>query len=98
VLEFESLLQVFYAEHSTKVATRARIAEMRAWAEEQNAENIAFARLYRGSDVPFPQRVASIVLVGKFLTDFADMVCGRGRIGLTRWSHSGRTGAAPSRL
>jgi PadR family transcriptional regulator, regulatory protein AphA len=73
-LEFESLLQVFYAEHSTKAATRERIAEIRAWAEEQTAENIAFARLYRETGGPFPQRLASIVLVGKFLTDFADMV------------------------
>jgi PadR family transcriptional regulator AphA len=74
ILEFESLVQVFYAEHSTKAETRERIAEIRAWAEKQTAENIAFARLYRETGGPFPQRLASIVLVGKFLTDFADMV------------------------
>jgi PadR family transcriptional regulator AphA len=74
VLEFESLLQVFFAEHSTKKQTRARIAEIREWAEHRNAENIAFARLYRGPDAPFPERIASVVLIGKFVTDFADMV------------------------
>jgi PadR family transcriptional regulator, regulatory protein AphA len=74
VLEFESLLQVFYAEHSTKTQTRARIREIRSWAAHQNAENIAFARLYLGAGAPFPERIASVVLIGKFITDFADMV------------------------
>jgi hypothetical protein len=43
-------------------------------AERANAANVAFARLYRDTGGPFPQRLPSILLVGKFLTDFADMV------------------------
>lgn len=73
-LECEGLLKVFYSEHSTKQATLDRVSELRAWAAERNAENVAFARLYRDTGGPFPERLASILLVGKFLTDFADMV------------------------
>ncbi len=73
-LEFEALLKVFYSEHTSNEATRANIEAIRAWAAQKNAENIAFARLYQDSGGPFPERLASILLVGKFRTDFADMV------------------------
>ena len=36
----------------------ANIAAIREWAEQQNAENIAFARLYRDTGGPFPDRLA----------------------------------------
>lgn len=73
-LEFEALLKVFYAEQSSKQAVLRNIEAMRAWAEEQNAMNVAFARLYVESGGPFPERLAAIVLTGKFVTDFADMI------------------------
>jgi hypothetical protein len=50
------------------------IAAIRAWAEEQNATNMAFARMCRDVGGPFPERLASIVLVGPFLVDLADTV------------------------
>ena len=73
-LEFELLLKVWLSEHGTKADVLARVDEIARWAEERNAENVAFAREYVASGGPFPQRLAQIVLVGKFLTDFADMV------------------------
>ena len=74
VVEFQALLKVFFAEQGTKADALANIGAIRAWAEQQNAENVAFARMYVESGGPFPERLATIVLVGKFITDFADMV------------------------
>lgn len=73
-LEFEALLKVFFAEHARKEDVLLNIDVIRQWAAQQTAENIAFARLYLESGGPFPDRLASIVLVGRFITDFADMI------------------------
>ena len=73
-LEFEALLKVFYAEHGRKQDALANIVAIRQWADRQTAENIAFARLYRDTGGPFPERLASITLIGRFLTELADMV------------------------
>lgn len=73
-LEFEALLKVFYAEQGRKQDALVNIDAIRRWADQQNAANIAFARLYRDTQGPFPERLASIILIGRFLTDFADMV------------------------
>ena len=73
-LEFEALLKVFYAEHGRKQDALVNIDAIRRWAEQQNATNIAFARLYHDTGGPFPERLASITLIGRFLTEFADMV------------------------
>ena len=73
-LEFEALLKVFYAEHGRKQDVLANITAIRQWADRQTAENIAFARLYRDTGGPFPERLASITLIGRFLTELADMV------------------------
>jgi DNA-binding PadR family transcriptional regulator len=73
-LELEALLKVFYGEQSTKAGLLANIDAIAEWAERQNRENVAFARLYKGSEGPFPDRLAVIALTGKFMTDFADML------------------------
>jgi DNA-binding PadR family transcriptional regulator len=74
VLEFEGLLKVWLSENATKTAALANIAAMRTWAAERERENVGFAREILTGSGPFPERVAQIVVVGKFLTDFADMV------------------------
>jgi DNA-binding PadR family transcriptional regulator len=73
-LEFEALLKVFYGEQATKRDVLANIDAMAQWAARQDAVNVAFARLYRDTGGPFPQRLAVIGLTGKFLADLADMV------------------------
>jgi PadR family transcriptional regulator, regulatory protein AphA len=73
-LEFELLLKVFLSEHGTKAAALANIAAIKEWADDRNRENVMFAREFLSTGGPFPQRLAQIVLIGKFLTDFADMV------------------------
>ncbi len=74
IVEFESLLKLFYAEHATIDDVHVQLDAIRAWADRRAEENIAFARLYRESGGPFPDRLGPIVLAGKFMTDFTDMV------------------------
>ena len=73
-MEFEALLKVLFAEQATREDVLANIAAARSWAEQQNAENVAFARLYQDGDGPFPERLAAIELTGRFMTDLADTV------------------------
>ncbi len=73
-LECEALLKVFFSEQATAQQVRDNIAALHEYAARANAANVAFARLYRDTGGPFPDRLASILLTGKFLTDFADMV------------------------
>jgi PadR family transcriptional regulator, regulatory protein AphA len=73
-MEFEALLKVFFAEQARRGDVLANLAAIRRWAEEQNATNVAFARLYARTGGPFPERLAAIALTGRFLTDLADMV------------------------
>jgi PadR family transcriptional regulator AphA len=77
-VEFEALLKVFFAEHARKTDVLANIDAVRRWAEDQNARNVAFARLYQDGGGPFPERLAAITLTGKYMTDLADM--------LARWA------------
>jgi DNA-binding PadR family transcriptional regulator len=74
VLEFEQLLKVFFVDHGTKADAVQAIANIRAWAKERTEENITVARSYLAGTGPFPERAAVISVVGRFHTDFADMV------------------------
>ena len=74
VLEFEEMLKVFFADNGTKADAVAAVQRIRRWAAERNIENIAIARSYIDGTAPFPDRAAVVVLTGRFLTDFADMV------------------------
>ena len=73
-LEFEAMTKLFFAEHGRQSDVVAHIGALRDWAREQTQRNVAFARLYLAGGGPFPDRLPQIVLIGKFLTDFADMV------------------------
>jgi PadR family transcriptional regulator AphA len=74
VLEFEQLLKVFFADHGTRDDALAAVGHIRVWAQQQDAENIAVARAYVAGTGPFPERAAVLAVVGRFMTDFADMV------------------------
>lgn len=73
-LELEALLKVFYGEQATKRDVLVNIDAISQWAQRQNQENVAFARLFRDSPGPFPERLAVITVTGKFMTDFTDML------------------------
>jgi DNA-binding PadR family transcriptional regulator len=74
VLEFEQLLKVFFADHGTKTDALRAVANIRAWAQQRTNENITVARGYVAGTGPFPERAAILTVIGRFLTDFADMV------------------------
>ena len=73
-LEFELLLKLFFSEHGTKADAVDALDAIGRWADGKTVENIGFAREFLTTGGPFPERLAQIVLVGRFLTDFADMV------------------------
>jgi PadR family transcriptional regulator AphA len=73
VLEFEQLLKVFFADHGTKADALQAVDNIRAWAQHRTEENIAVARSYLAGTGPFPERAAVLSVVGRFLTEFADM-------------------------
>jgi DNA-binding PadR family transcriptional regulator len=73
-LECEALLKVFLAEFATKEATLSQVAVLRSWARGMQDEHTAVAREVLASGGVFPERVPQLVLVGRFLSDFADFV------------------------
>jgi DNA-binding PadR family transcriptional regulator len=73
-LESEPLLKLFFAEQGTTDQASATVAAIGAWAAERAAENVAVARSYVDGTGPFPERAAILAVVGRFMTDFADMV------------------------
>lgn len=79
LLESEQLLKVFFAEHGTKQDLLATLAASRAWAEQHLAEDARIAQSYLDGDGRFPERTAQLALVGRYLSDFADMTA--------RWAH-----------
>jgi PadR family transcriptional regulator, regulatory protein AphA len=74
VVEFEAMLKVFFADQATTSDVRTNVAAARAWAEEQTAVNVAFARLYADGAGPFPERLPAIALTGRFMVELADAV------------------------
>ena len=74
VLEFEQLLKVFFADHGTRTDALKAVSTIKQWARDRNAENIAVAQSYVAGTGPFPERAAVLSVVGRFHTDFADMV------------------------
>ncbi len=74
VLESESLVRVFLAEHGTKGDLQATLAATREWALAQAGTNISIARSYLNEEAAFPDRLAHALLVGRFLADFEDLI------------------------
>ena len=74
VLEFEEMVKVFFADHGRKADAMAAVQRIRNWASQRDIENTAIARSYIEGTAPFPDRAAVLVLTGRFLTNFADMV------------------------
>jgi PadR family transcriptional regulator AphA len=74
VLEFEQLLKVFFADQGTKADALNSVANIKTWARQRNALNIAVARSYVAGKGAFPERVAVLAVVGNFHTAFADMI------------------------
>ena len=73
ILEFEALLKVFLGEHGTKRDLLATLANTSAWAQQHAAQDAEIARTYLAGGGQFSERTAQLVLVGKYLSDLAEM-------------------------
>lgn len=74
VLEFESLLKVFFAEHGTKQDLLATLRGLYPWIEERAALSVQINGAYLDGAGAFPERLPWITLAGRFLDDFDAMV------------------------
>ena len=74
ILEFELMLKIFFADQGSKADALAALGQIGQWAQDRHAENMAIALGYVAGTGPFPERAAVLAVVGRFLTDFADMV------------------------
>jgi DNA-binding PadR family transcriptional regulator len=73
-LEFEQLMKVFFAEHGSRDATRANLEAAREWAEARRAQNRAITRSYLDGEPAVPGRMPQLLVVGRFLNDFTELV------------------------
>jgi DNA-binding PadR family transcriptional regulator len=72
--ESEALLRLFFADHGTKEALLATLAELEAQADRLRAQTLAPAPEYLGQGAPFPERIHILGLVGKFALDQTTLV------------------------
>lgn len=74
VLEAEPLLRIFFAEHGDRASLVRILGEVHEWAGAKLLDDARIARGYlSGQEGQFPQRIAQLTLVGRFLSDFALM-------------------------
>ena len=74
VLEFESLIKVFYAEHGTKEDLLATLRAVREWSDEQTLAADGIPDAYLAHEGPFPERLPWLILCGQFLDDYLAFV------------------------
>jgi PadR family transcriptional regulator, regulatory protein AphA len=74
VFESEHILKVFYAEQGSTDDLRATLESLRAWVHERTVHNIAVGSSYDRGDGPYPQRLATLQLTGRFLDDYLEML------------------------
>ena len=74
VLESEHVLKVFFAEAGTTDDLLATLHRLRGWADELTARNVEVGQSYLSGDGPFPERLATLVLTGRFLDDYLEMI------------------------
>lgn len=72
--ESEHLLKVFYAENGTTADLAATLAGLRAWVVEQSAPNVEVGSRYLAGIGAYPERLATLVLTGRFLDDYLELL------------------------
>jgi DNA-binding PadR family transcriptional regulator len=83
VFESEHVLKVFYAEQGSTTDLLATLAHLRAWVHERTLHNISVGSSYERGEGPYPDRVATLQLTGRFLDDYLEM--------LDRWAARSQT-------
>lgn len=73
-LEFEQLVKVFFAEHGSTQDLLATLKGLRIQTEERAARTGGISREYLAGEGAYPERLAWLILTGKFLDDFEQLV------------------------
>ncbi len=73
-LEFEQLVQIFFAEMGSKANLLATLEAARQWSDDETLATGHIPTEYLGGEGPFPQRLPWLILVGQLLDDFVVMV------------------------
>jgi len=74
VFESELLLKTFYAENGTTADLAAGLTQLRAWVAELTATNVAVGSSYLRGEGQYADRLAILVLTGRFLDDYLEML------------------------
>ncbi|MBW3651566.1 MAG: PadR family transcriptional regulator, partial [Actinobacteria bacterium] len=74
VIEFEQLVKVFFAEHGTKDDLLATIRGVHTWVEDHAVSNTGVSHEYLEGRGGYPERLAWLILVGKFVDDIRQAV------------------------
>jgi DNA-binding PadR family transcriptional regulator len=74
VVEFESLIKVFYAEHGSKADLLATLRAVREWSDTETLATSDIADQYLEGEGPYPARLPWLILVGQFLDDLLAFV------------------------
>jgi PadR family transcriptional regulator, regulatory protein AphA len=75
-LEFELLIKVFFAEHGSKEDLLRTIDSVRDWIGERATVGGPLSQNYLDGKGQFPERLPWLILVGRFLNDFTQLVDG----------------------
>ena len=73
-IEFEQLVKIFYAEHGTKADLLKTLDGIRLEIAERSASTGHIPHEYLEGRGGFPERLPWLLLIGKFLDDFEQMV------------------------
>jgi PadR family transcriptional regulator, regulatory protein AphA len=73
-VEFEQLVRVFFAEHGTKADLLSTLDGIRREMAQRAASNVGIPHEYLEGRGGYPERLPWLILVGKFLDDFEQMV------------------------
>ena len=74
VFESEHLLKVFYAENGSTDNLLATLHDLREWAYQRALHNVQVASSYLEGTGPYPERLPILVLTGRFLDDYVEMI------------------------
>jgi len=72
-LESEQLLKLFFGEHATRHEAMTNVGGMKEWAERLRTLTVEGGREYREGEGSFPKRFPQLLLVGNFLSAWAEM-------------------------
>jgi PadR family transcriptional regulator, regulatory protein AphA len=74
LFESEHVLKTFFADSGTTDDLRATIAGLRSFVHEKSAHNEEVGSSYLEGEGPYPERLAVLVLTGRFLDDYLEML------------------------